>query len=417
MRRSLADSIETALIPIDWEIEKATTIFPDRIYGLVPITPFAEQLLRTPEIQRLKWVSHLGLLNGMTPLNICASRYEHSLGVYTLVLMATRLAELRDYRDLLVAAAICHDKGTPPFSHTGEAAQHMVLGVGHEHVLKTHFNDSKTARVIERAHLNYDEVVTICLGTHPNPLLNELVNGTLDLDTLDGTCRYALTWNFVTKGLPYSPKHIVYYYQVEDGKLMIQDLEDELCIPEVELMKFINCRREVFQCIFSSVIQAPQVHLERALYLAARANELPGSFFRLTDEQAAEHLRTSCNPHTEQLVEMAVIGDHYPLVWSHQLHNLGDHQRTLFSNPLARQEIADTIAAELSIPAHHLGLHLGLHKGSKNLSGLIARREDGSPIPLPNHCPLWLANAYLHPDHRRKTKRLENLMKQVLRIE
>ncbi len=128
---------EYASIPAELGIsrEDIVQIVYDRIYGPIPITRFAYELLLTFQLQRQKNVSHLGLPNRMTRLNVCASRLEHVIGVYYLILIVTRLGALRPFRNLLIAAALGHDIGSPPYSHSVEGAQILVMKADHEGVL------------------------------------------------------------------------------------------------------------------------------------------------------------------------------------------------------------------------------------------------------------------------------------------
>src|SRR5260370_16561463 len=90
----------------------------------------AWRLLNTPEFQRLRRIRQLGLSDVTFP-GATHTRFSHSIGVFhtarMLVGILSRLipdAEFnRDRADLAVLAALVHDLGHGPFSHTFESVQ------------------------------------------------------------------------------------------------------------------------------------------------------------------------------------------------------------------------------------------------------------------------------------------------------
>jgi HD superfamily phosphohydrolase len=90
-----------------------------------------QRLLDSAELQRLGHIKQLGLANLVFP-GANHTRLEHSLGAFHI---ADRLASEQDLGDgdraRLTAAALLHDVGHGPFSHTMEGAVFSELGFDH----------------------------------------------------------------------------------------------------------------------------------------------------------------------------------------------------------------------------------------------------------------------------------------------
>ncbi|MDF2461743.1 MAG: hypothetical protein K0S68_1146 [Candidatus Saccharibacteria bacterium] len=367
----------------------------DRLYPVIYLTRLADQLARTPQVARLKRVSVLGLLDGMVDLNASASKFEHSVGVYWLTVILTRLKELREFRDLLTAASFAHDLASPPFTHTTEPVMREVLGLDHEEALSLpYYRSSEFAEVIAQHGLDYEEVIEIAQGRHDNRLVGEALVGPLDLDTLDGTCRYSLMWQPAQLGLPYDPKFIVFYYEPRAGRWLIPDQEDELEIPPQHLHRFISCRRDVFARIHGSRIAAPESLIGRALYFAAMKSELDEGFFRLTDEQAVEHLRR-CNRRSKWLIDQAALGERFDDAVGMDFPTPTPELAAVLAQPLGTQLLADQVASEVGLPLAAVTIQAGRSKQVKDLSGIPVLTEDGSPARLPKPDQSWYVRAFI----------------------
>ena len=109
----------------------------DPIYGFIGVTPVENEILHSPFYQRLRWIKQLGFSCYVFP-GAEHSRFGHSIGAMHnchSILKSCDLAvsdfdlekkiEVSDaarYHQELRLAALMHDLGTFPFSHTTEAA-------------------------------------------------------------------------------------------------------------------------------------------------------------------------------------------------------------------------------------------------------------------------------------------------------
>lgn len=92
----------------------------DTVHGSVKFSgPFLE-LIDCPEIQRLRGIKQLGLTNLVFP-GANHTRLEHSIGAYHVAeKMAQQLQLEEEEKKTVKAAALLHDVGHAPFSHTLE---------------------------------------------------------------------------------------------------------------------------------------------------------------------------------------------------------------------------------------------------------------------------------------------------------
>ena len=107
----------------------AHKLFRDPLYDYIQIDKgesWLLDLIDTPELQRLRYISQLGMSHVTYP-GSTHSRFSHSLGV--LHLMQQCISHLKQgyaehfeqsEEDSLLAAALLHDIGHSPFSHATE---------------------------------------------------------------------------------------------------------------------------------------------------------------------------------------------------------------------------------------------------------------------------------------------------------
>ena len=95
-------------------------IIKDPVHGDVEVEDFAQALLDSFEMQRLRYVRQLGFSYLVYP-GANHTRFEHSLGTMHLAdLMCRQLGLDEPSHRLVVASALLHDIGHGPFSHAIE---------------------------------------------------------------------------------------------------------------------------------------------------------------------------------------------------------------------------------------------------------------------------------------------------------
>lgn len=197
----------------------------DPIHGPIVVSPAEEQVIDSPWLQRLRNIKQLGF-SELTFPGASHNRFLHSLGAMHLAGLAFDAA-LREadwlvgegrarLRQILRLAALCHDLGHPPLSHSSEillppGGKLAVPGLrrplpddqgSHEHfTLQFLLGSGLTALLqrvlspqgIEPAHIaalisddvGCDDEVFRVAGRNLKGLLASLVSGELDVDRMD----------------------------------------------------------------------------------------------------------------------------------------------------------------------------------------------------------------------------------------
>lgn len=199
--------------------ERPVSSVRDSLYDLIPLGPREKKLINTPEFLRLQRVKQLGFVYRIWP-GATHTRYEHSLGCYYLAVKALRSLlqrgedgglhgiELSSIQTLIVAALL-HDIGHYPFSHTIEELGSPVLL--HEQVGRSIIENGEIATILERDyHLSPARVADFIdppktgLSNPDDELLSHLLSGALDIDKLDYLPRDARACNVPYGGVDVS---------------------------------------------------------------------------------------------------------------------------------------------------------------------------------------------------------------------
>lgn len=145
------------------------------------------QLIDTPAFQRLRRIRQLGPAS-MTFHGAESSRFTHSIGVMAIARRAfDRICkfypQLQPYRVVVLSAALLHDVGHGPFSHTAEE----IFGCHHEHWTARILQESEPIR---RSLFAYspellEQILAVYQHKHPLPFVWQLVSSQLDCDRLD----------------------------------------------------------------------------------------------------------------------------------------------------------------------------------------------------------------------------------------
>ncbi len=111
----------------------------DSIYGNISISAQELKLIDTPVFQRLRQIKQLGAADYVYP-GATHTRFAHCLGTMHLINQfisaaskgGSRIAGSKEEVEKLRLAALLHDLGHYPYSHTVEKAVRRLNGMGHE---------------------------------------------------------------------------------------------------------------------------------------------------------------------------------------------------------------------------------------------------------------------------------------------
>ena len=106
-------------------------VINDAIHGDFSIGGVREELLATPEMNKLSHIKQLGLAHLVFP-GAHHTRFEHSLGVSHVGGLMSDAVGLEDFeKDVIQVAGMLHDVGHGPYSHTLEHILHSRGGKDH----------------------------------------------------------------------------------------------------------------------------------------------------------------------------------------------------------------------------------------------------------------------------------------------
>lgn len=172
---------------------KATRSYHDPLHGAItldrrdPTEALLIQLIDTPPFQRLRRIRQLGPAN-LTFHGAETSRFTHSLGVMAIARRAfDRLVipypDLRIHRTSVLCAALLHDIGHGPFSHTAEG----IFGTHHEYWTRRIIREVSAVRdLLNQVDSQlWQHIHQIYTHQHPVPFVSQLVSSQLDCDRLD----------------------------------------------------------------------------------------------------------------------------------------------------------------------------------------------------------------------------------------
>lgn len=169
------------------EIEK--TIIQDELYSKV---------IKTAAFKRLRHISFLGALDySWDPENAhkkYKTRHSHSLGVAALAKhISTSRKYSREVEVCIVIAALLHDIGHPPLSHSMEPAIKKSWGRGHhevgnEIILGKQEVGKELFNILKKNNINVDLVLDLISGNSTEEY-SELFSSQINIDTIDGIIR------------------------------------------------------------------------------------------------------------------------------------------------------------------------------------------------------------------------------------
>ena len=199
-------------------------VFKDPIHSFVRVTDMLIwQLIETPEFQRLRRIKQLGGTHIVYP-TAEHSRFSHSLGVY---FIARRMIDIlrkqgikfsESDRMLILCAALLHDLGHGPFSHSFES----VLGINHEvFTRRILLEETQINQLLDNYEAGFAQKVSdVIEKTYPDRLVVSLISSEIDADRLD----YLLRDSYFT-GTPYGEidlERILRTMRVENSRIVFK---------------------------------------------------------------------------------------------------------------------------------------------------------------------------------------------------
>jgi len=326
----------------------------DSLYGGTTLSDWVTSLLLTPEVQRLRGIR---LINSSSPSLAALSdarRYTHTLGVVRLALAALPSQAVTDTDGrTLLAAAICHDLGTPPFGHLFEYLLSATTGWSHESVVQSILEGTyrkeglyhqiipgrqlKLGRVLGEHGINVKTVASFARG---EGVLGPLVAGSLDLDNIDNVFRMAHLLGLPAPGGDLAMS-LAASLVVQEGRLAVRPEALDL------VSAWAQTRRNVYGVLaFDETNLKGQTMLTDCLISGMESREIGPDHWFWTDELLLYKLAQFQG--TKDLVQRFISGDLYSTVYT-GWYGI-EKGTTDWRHPSHRAELTSALEQELGFP-------------------------------------------------------------------
>ncbi len=252
-------------------------VFKDPVHRYVHVRDrVIWDLIAAPEFQRLRRIKQLGTTN-LTFHGAEHSRFNHSLGVYEIVRRILYNFKDRPHwnneeRLLCLCAALLHDLGHGPFSHSFE----KVFKLDHEYFTQEIIvGNTKINEILERVEQDFSrKVADVIAKTYEDQLVVSLISSQIDADRMDYLQRDA----YYT-GVSYG------HFDMERILRVMRPIEDQVVIKSTGMHAvedYIMSRYQMYwQVYFHPVTRSAEVILSKILHRAKYLYESPDYTFKL----------------------------------------------------------------------------------------------------------------------------------------
>ena len=270
----------------------------DSIHGNIKIEGIFLDLLDSPEIQRLHNVKQLGLTHLVFP-GAHHTRLEHSLGAYNMAYKTSEILKLdEDERELVTCAALLHDIGHGPFSHTLESILRNSLDVDHvdltERLIfgeyeifdsreKKFISSQSVHEILSKNNINHRHIADIIKGKmRGRSYLGQLLDSSIDVDQLDYLIRDA----FYT-GVAYGMIDIERFLQT----LIINDNQLAIVRKGVGVVENILMARTLMysSVYYHKTVRIAELMLSKSIEMMPDVK--PFDFYKMTDAELVNDLK------------------------------------------------------------------------------------------------------------------------------
>jgi len=388
-------------------------VIRDSVHGSVRVdVPFLP-LIESNELQRLHGVHQLGLANLVYP-GANHTRLEHSLGAFSVAdKMGSSLRLKEDEAALVKCAALLHDIGHLPYSHTFEMVLHEQFGIDHVEISKrlvlgqdTVVSEEESAvlegelRVVdalERQGMDPKEISSLLsgaarhhqeqktLGDHRGQAhfndrryLGQMICGPVDVDQLDYLMRDA------------------HYTGVAYGVIDLDRLMDTIGIFNGDLVVDKGGASAVEGMLVARALMFSTVYYHKTVRIAelmlAKAVEMLDSddieaVFKMTDSSLLSHL-VSQGGYSQEVATRIKYRRLFKKAFAVAAHDIEDGQWEAveaMGNFKKRRRLEEEIAAKAGIDPGHVVIDIPSHElpvSEPRMSLMDIRIVDGDRVRL-----------------------------------
>ena len=248
--------------------------------------PLAEALTAVAPMRRLEDIGFLGAIDyihhGTCPdsLRHRHSRLEHSIAVAELADAYARTVDMpENRRQTLLAAALLHDIGHGPLSHSLEPVFEAEFGIDHRKMTRRIIEGESVwgrdiLSMLKQSAIDVEEVIALIDGQLEDDI-GFLFSSPINIDTLDGITRCQI---FATAKAPFlSAKSIVHAW-ASDSRL-----------PQMEFDAFWALKHEMYNSFIHAPFYAALDVIAQAYMRDNLSRFSPDDFLLTTEELRARH--------------------------------------------------------------------------------------------------------------------------------
>jgi HD superfamily phosphohydrolase len=286
------------------ESKKKDWIVTDAVHGILNFKnpEIIKELIDTSYMQRLRYIKQMEFAYLVFP-SAEHTRFQHSLGAaYIAGIIASNLGCSREEIKKCEVAALLHDIGMFPFSHTLERGDFgRMYGLSHEdetvNIIKNDIKENgkkELKNIFDKYKLDPEELIDIIKGLHE---LSPIIKGPIDADKLDYLQRDSYFLGIGVKIDPYV-YHMLYMPPEKIKEIYVK----EKGVGNVEALFFARytLRQRVH---FHHAIRAASLMLNRAVMDAFSRGKIKiKDLVEMGDEELLNKLRQA-GGYAEKLVE------------------------------------------------------------------------------------------------------------------
>ncbi len=164
-------------------------VFRDPVHGDIFLSDMELSIVDSPEFQRLRRIKQLGMTY-LVYASANHTRFEHSMGAMHLAGRIVEKLGLGEEESMMLrAAALLHDLGHGPLSHTSAEILERLTNQSHERITMDITKASAISDVLRLHGLKPEKIGKLILGD--GGYLGKLISSDLDVDRMDFLVRDA----------------------------------------------------------------------------------------------------------------------------------------------------------------------------------------------------------------------------------
>ena len=337
----------------------------DPVHGYIKVTEAERDVIDTPFVQRLRRIHQLAGAYLVYP-GAVHTRFDHVIGAMQVAgqvaealslwvdLMPDQIQEIR-------LAALLHDVGHGPFSHTFEEVLAGKTNTTHEDVSQRIIRETSIRDMLNKHGFSPRKMSDFAVGKYSAkpPFTNEIIAGGLSADIMDYLLRDS------------------YFTGVEYGKVDVQRVIDSLRVAEKHIAvdnaglyafeALLLARYQMFKAVyFHRTVRAAELMLVNSMKLAESSLHLTDlsdidNFLEMTDERILHDL-VSLDPADSELKEARQLAIGYrdrrlvKCVFEQLVQRRDRVVEQLFERSRMREQVIIDIAERANVDRNHIYL-------------------------------------------------------------